>query len=98
MLHTCLLYKTKHRLRSSGKRVLRKIFGLKREEAVGYRRRLHNEELHNLYISQDVIRVMKSRRMRWAGYVACMGEMINAYKMLVGKSEGKILLGRPRYR
>jgi hypothetical protein len=51
-------------------------------------RRLHNEELHNLYTSTGIIRMMESRRMRWVGYTACMGEMRNAYKILVGKPEG----------
>jgi len=59
---------------------------------VGAWRRLHNEELHNLYASQNVVRLMKSRRMRWAGHVGCMGEMRNAYKILVGKPEGKTVL------
>jgi len=57
---------------------------------------LHNEELHNLYYSPYIIRVTKWRRMRWLGYIACVAEMINAFKILVGKHEGKRLLGRPR--
>jgi len=64
-------------------RMLRKIFGPKREEGAGEWRRLHNEELHNLYISQSIIRVIKSRRMRGAGHVARMGRMRNAYKFFV---------------
>jgi hypothetical protein len=59
-------------------RVRRRIFGPKREEVAAGWRRLHSEELHNLYASPDIIRVIKSRRMRWAWHVACMGEMINA--------------------
>jgi hypothetical protein len=61
-------------------------------------RKLHNEELHNLYSSPNIIRMMKSRRMRWAGHVARMGEKRNAYRILVGKLEGKRPLGRPRRR
>jgi hypothetical protein len=61
--------------------VLRRIFECKREEVVGAWRRLYNEELHNLYILPNVIRVIKSRRMRWVGLVAHMGEMRNAYKI-----------------
>jgi hypothetical protein len=71
-----------HGLRVFENRVLRRLFGPKREEVVGGCRRLHNEELHNLYTS-PYIRVIKSRRLRWAGYVACMGAMRNVYKILV---------------
>jgi hypothetical protein len=78
----------------SEKRVLRRMFGPKREEVVGNCRRLHNEELHNLYTSPNVIRVVKPRRMRWVGNVARMGEMRSAYSIMVGKSEGKRSLGR----
>jgi hypothetical protein len=60
-------------------------------------RKLHNEELHNLYSSPSIIRKMKSRRMRWTGHVARMGEKRNAYRILAGKPEGKRPLGRPRY-
>jgi hypothetical protein len=59
-------------------------------------RKLHNEELHNLYSSSRIIRIIKSRRMRWAGHEARMGEKRNEYRLLVGKPEGKIPLGRPR--
>jgi hypothetical protein len=75
-------------------RVLRRIFGPKRDELRGEWRKLHNEELHNLYFSPNIIRMIKSRRMRWAGHVARMGR--TAYRILVGKSEGKRPLGRPR--
>jgi hypothetical protein len=79
-------------------RVLRRIFGLKRDRAMGGWRKLHNEELHNLYSSPSIIRIIKSRRMRGAGYVAQMGEKRNVYRLLVGKPEGKKPLGRPRRR
>jgi hypothetical protein len=61
-------------------------------------RKLHKEELHNLYSSPNVIRLIKSRRMRWAGHVARVGEKMNAYRILVGKTEEKRPLGRPRRR
>jgi hypothetical protein len=79
-------------------RVLRRIFGPKRDVVTGEWRKLHNEELHNLYSSPDIIRQVKSRRMRWAGHVARMGEERKVYKGLVGKPEGKRPLGRPRRR
>jgi hypothetical protein len=79
-------------------RVLRRIFGPKRDEATGEWRRLHNEELNGLYSSPNIIRVIKSRRMRWAGNVACMREKRGAYRILVGIPEGKRPLGRPRRR
>jgi hypothetical protein len=69
-------------------RVLRGIFGRKRDEVIGGWRKLHNEELHNLYCSPSIIRIIKSRRLRWAGHVARMGEKRNAYRILVGKPEG----------
>jgi hypothetical protein len=78
--------------------VLRRIFGPKRDEVTGGWRKLHNEELHNLYSSPNIIRVIKSRRMRWAGNLARMREKRNPYKILVGKPEGKRLLGRPKRR
>jgi hypothetical protein len=70
-------------------RVLRGIFGPKRDEVTGEWRKLYNGELHNLYLSPDIIRQIKSRRMRWAGHVACMGEGRNVYRVLMGKPEGK---------
>jgi hypothetical protein len=65
-------------------RALRRIFGPKKDEVTGEWRRLHNEELHDLYSSPNIIRVLKSRRMRWAGHVARMGEKRGAYRILVG--------------
>jgi hypothetical protein len=79
-------------------RVLRGIFGPKRDEVTGEWRKLQSGELHNLYSSPDTIRQMKSRRMRWAGHVARMGEGRNVYRVLVGKPEGKGSLERPRRR
>jgi hypothetical protein len=78
--------------------VLRRIFEPKRDEIIGGWRKLHNEELHNLYWSPSIIRMIKSRRMRWAGHVAWIGEKRNAYRILVRKPEGKRPLGRPRRR
>jgi hypothetical protein len=79
-------------------RVLRRIFGPKRDGVTGGWRKLHNEELHNLYSSPSIIRIIKLRRMRWAGHVARMGEKRKVYRLLVGTQEGKKLLGRPRRR
>jgi hypothetical protein len=79
-------------------RVLRIIFGPKRDEVTGEWRKLHNEEVHNLYSSPDIIRQVKSRRMRWAGHVASMGEERKVYKVLVRKPEGKRPLGRSKRR
>jgi hypothetical protein len=87
-----------HRLRVFENKVLRRIFGLKRDEVTGEWRKLHNEELHDLYSSQSIIRIIKARRMRWAGHVARMGEKRNAYRLLVGKPEEKRPLGRLRRR
>jgi hypothetical protein len=86
------------RLRVFEKRVLRKIFEPKKDEMTGEWRKLHNEELRDLYSSPSIIRIMKSRRMRWAGHVARIRAKRNAYELLVGKSEGKGPLGRPRRR
>jgi hypothetical protein len=74
---------------------LGRIFGPKRDEVTGGWRKLHNEELHSLYSSPSIIRMIKSWRMRWAGYVARMGKKRNAYRILVGKPDGKRPLGRP---
>jgi hypothetical protein len=79
-------------------RVLRRIFGPKRDEATGEWRRLHNGELNDLYSSPNIIRVSKWRRMRWAGHVASTGEKRGAYRILMGRPEGRRLLGRPRRR
>jgi hypothetical protein len=76
------------RLRVFENKVLRRIFGPKRDEVTGEWRRLHNKELYTLYSSPDVVRVMKSRRLRWAGHVARMGERRGAYRILVGIPEG----------
>jgi hypothetical protein len=76
-----------HRLRVFENRVLRRIFGHKREEN-GLWRKLHNDELHSLYSSPNIVRVIKSRRMRWAGHVACMGEGRGVYRVLVRRPEG----------
>ena len=71
-----------------------RIFGLKRVEVTGEWRKLHNEEPNDLYSSPNIVRVIKSRRMRWAGHVACMGKRRGVYRVLVGKPEGKRQLGR----
>jgi hypothetical protein len=92
-----LTLREEHRLRVFENRVLRRIFGPKRDEVMGEWRKLHSEGVHNLYSSPDIIRQIKSRRMGWAGHVACMGEERKVYKVLVGKPEGKRPLGRPRW-
>jgi hypothetical protein len=79
-------------------RVLRRIFGPKREEVTEEWGRLHNEGLNDLYSSPNIVRVIKSRRMRWARHVASMGEGRGAYMILVGTAEGRRPLGRPRRR
>jgi hypothetical protein len=79
-----------------GNRVLRRIFGPTRDEVTGEWRKLLSRELHNLYLSPDIIRQIKSRRMRWAGHVARMRGGRNVYRVLVGKLEGKRPLERPR--
>jgi hypothetical protein len=89
--------KEEHRLNVEN-RVLRRIFEPEREEVAGGWRTLHNEELHNLYALTNIITAIKSRMMRWAGQAARMGEMRNAYRILVGKSEGNRPLGRSKPR
>jgi hypothetical protein len=79
-------------------RVLRRIFGPKGDGVKGGWRKLYNEELHNLYSSPSIIRIISSRRMRWAGHVARMSEKRNVFMLLVGKPEGKRPLGGPRRR
>jgi hypothetical protein len=93
-----LTLREEHRLRVFENRVLRRIFGPKGDEVTGQWRKLHNGELHNLYSPPNIIRKIKSRRMRRAGHVTCMGEGRNVYGVLVGKPEGRRLLGRPRCR
>jgi hypothetical protein len=85
-----------HKLRVFENRVLRKIFGPKREED-GSWRKLHNDELHGLYSSPNIVRVIKSRRMRWAGHVARMGEGRGVYRVFIERPEGKRPLGRRRW-
>jgi hypothetical protein len=81
-----------------GNRVLRRVFGTKTEEVTGEWRKLHNKELNDLYSLPNIVRVVKSRRMRWAGHVARMGEDWVVHGVLVGKPEEKRPLGRPRQR
>jgi hypothetical protein len=78
-------------------RVLRRIFGLKKDEVMGGWRKLHNEELHNCTFPPSIIRMIKSRRMKWAGDVSRTGARRNTYRIMVGKPEGKRPLGRPRH-
>jgi hypothetical protein len=82
-----LTLREENRLRVFENRVLRRTFGPKRDEVTGEWRKMHNEELHILYSSPNIIRQIKSRRMRWAGHVARMGEERNVYRVLMGKPE-----------
>ena len=93
-----LSLREEHRLRAFENKVLRKIFGSKTDEITGEWRKLHNAELHALYSSPNIISNLKSRRLRWARHVARMEQSRNAYRVLVGKPEGKRPLGRPRRR
>jgi hypothetical protein len=85
-------------LRVFENRVLRRVFGPKRYEVTGKWRKLHNKELNDLYSLPNIVRVVKSRRMKWAGHVARLGEERGVFRVLVGKPEGKRPLGRPRRR
>ena len=85
----------KGRLRVSENRVLRRIFEPKRGVVKGERKKLHNEELNGMYFPSNIVRVMKSRRIRWVGHVTCMGQGRGVYRVLVRKPEGKRPLGRP---
>jgi len=93
-----LTLREESRLRVSENRVLRRVFRPKRDGVTGEWRKLHNEELNDLYYLPNIVRVVKSRRMRWAGHVARMGEDRGVHSVLVGKPEGKRPLGRPRRR
>ena len=101
VLYVCekwsLTLREEHRLRVFKNRVLRKIFGRKRDEVTWEWRKLHNEELTDLYSLPNIIQGIKLRRMRWAGHVAFVGERRGAYRVLVGKPEGERPLGRPRH-
>jgi hypothetical protein len=92
-----LTLREKHSLRVFENRVLRSIYGPKRDED-GSWIKLYNDELHSLHSSPNIVRVIKSRRMRWVGHVARMGEGRGVYRVLIGKPEGKRPLGRPRGR
>jgi hypothetical protein len=84
-----LTLREEHRLRVFENRVFRRIFGPKRDEVTGGWRKLHNEELHGLYSSPGIVRVIKARRIRWAGHVARSGEVWGAHNILVGRPEGR---------
>jgi hypothetical protein len=93
-----LTLREERRLRVFENRVLRRAFGPKRDEVTGEWRKLHNEELNDLYSLPNIVRVVKSRRMRWSGHVARMREDRGVHRVLVGKPERKKPLGRPRHR
>jgi len=93
-----LTLREERKLRVFENMVVRRIFGPRRDGVTGEWRRLHNEELNYLYSSPNIVRVVKSRRMRWAGHVARMGEVRGVYRVLVGKPEGRRPLRRPRRR
>ena len=92
-----LKLRDERRVRVFEKRLLR-IFGSKKEEVKGEWRKIHNEELNDMYCSPNILQVIKSKRMRWAGHVACKGERRGVCRVLVGKPEWKKPLGRPRRR
>jgi len=93
-----LTLREERRLRVFENRVLRRLFGPKRDELTGEWRKLHNEDLGDLYTLPNIVRVVKSRGMRWAGHVARMVQERGVHRVLVGKPEGKRPLGRPRRR
>jgi len=93
-----LTLREERRLRVFENMVLRRIFGPRRDEITGQWKRWHNEELSDLYSSPNIVQVIKSRKMRWVGHVARMGEKSGLYRVTVGKPEGKRPLGRPRRR
>jgi len=93
-----LILREERRLRVFKNRVLRRIFGPKRNKVTREWRKLYNEEFNDMYSSPNIVRVIKSRRMKWAGHVARMGERRGVYRVVVGKPEGKRQLGRPRHR
>jgi len=93
-----LTLRGERRLRVFENKVLRRVFGPKRDEVIGEWRKLHNEELSDLYFLPNILPVVKSSRMRWVGHVARMGEGRGVHRVLVGKPEGKRPLGRPRRR
>jgi len=92
-----LTLRQEHKLRVFENRMLRKMFGFKKDKVVGEWRKLHNEELNNLYSSPNIIRMIKLGRMRWEAHVARMGKSRSVYMILVGKYVGKKPLGRPRH-
>jgi hypothetical protein len=89
----CMTYSVSHCIVSNSRKWFLRIFGPKRDEVTGEWSKLHSKELHDLYSSPSIIRMIKLRRMRWAGHVARMGEKRNSYRLLVGKPEGKKPLG-----
>jgi hypothetical protein len=93
-----LTLREERRLRVFENRAMRRVFGPKRDEVRGEWRKLHNEKFSDLYFLSNIVRVVKSRRMRWAGHVARMEEWRGVHRALVGKPEGKRILGRPRRR
>jgi hypothetical protein len=93
-----LTLRGERKLRVFENKLLRRIFGPRRDEVTGEWRRLHNEELNDLYSSSSIVRVIKSRKVRWTRHVARMGEERGVYRVLVGKPEGKRPMGRPRRR
>jgi len=93
-----LALREESRLRLLENRVLRRIFESKRDEVTGVWRKLHNKELNDLYCSLNIVRVIKSRRMRWAGHIPHTGERRGIYSVLLGKPEGKRPFGRTRHR